>query len=263
MVNNTELELVSQRGWRRGLDNLLDNEFGRWWRTRRWWVQALIWGSVVGFLLGAMIGQGDIDRKTLVMLYGAFASMFPAVAVIILMQSALVGEKASGTAAWVLSKPVSRPAFVLSKLVANALTVLAVIVAFPGLLAYILIGIALGHPINPLHFLAGLGIVWLFLLYFLAFTLMLGALLKSRGAVIGIALGLLFAEQYIVGLVPFLKYALPWTLTVPYGNFDNTTLAMLLQGQPVGSCVPQVLILCAEIALFVMIAIWRFNREEL
>ncbi len=83
MANDSELILVSERGWRRGFDNLLDNEFGRWWRTRRWWTQALIWVAVIGFLMGAIITQGGADRETVTLIYGIFASMFPAVAVII------------------------------------------------------------------------------------------------------------------------------------------------------------------------------------
>jgi ABC-2 type transport system permease protein len=263
MTNDRELILVSERGWRRGLNNLLDNEFGRWWRTRRWWVQALIWTGVIGFLLGAIVTQGGADKETLVMVYGIFASMFPAVAVIIMMQSALIGEKSTGTAAWVLSKPVSRPAFIIAKLLANSLTVLVVMVVVPGLVAYPLISIALGGLFNPLLFLAGLGVIWLTLLWYLTLTLMLGALLKSRGAVIGIALALLFAQQYIIGLIPALKVALPWTLTMPLNNTNGALLPMLLQSRPVASFLPQVLIIGLEIVLFVVLAVWRFTKEEL
>ncbi len=62
------------------------------------------------------------------MIYAVFAGMFPAVAVVIIMQGVLVGEKRDGTAAWVMSKPISRPAFILSKVLANSLGVLATMV---------------------------------------------------------------------------------------------------------------------------------------
>jgi ABC-2 type transport system permease protein len=194
--------------------------------------------------------------------YSLFASMFPAVAVIITMMGVVIGEKSDGTAAWVLSKPVSRPAFILAKLVANSLTVLVVMVVIPGLVAYPLIGLALGSLVNPLRFLAGLGVIWLALLFFLSLTLMLGAFLKSRGAVIGIALALLFAQQYLLGMLPVLKFALPWTLTVPLNNSNTALLPMLLQNQPVAAFLPQVLIIFAESVLFVVLAVWRFNKEE-
>ena len=263
MANDGNLILVSERGWRRGLNNLLDNEFGRWWRTRRWWVQALIWVGIIGFLMGSIISQGGADKQTVTLIYGIFASVFPTVAVIIQMQSVLIAEKKDGTAAWVLSKPVARPAFILAKLIANSLSVLAVMVIIPGLVAYPLLSYAMGGLLNPLLFLGGLGVIWLALLWYLTLTLMLGAFLKSRGAVIGIALALLFIQQYLFGLLPALKVALPWTLTVPVNNSTDSLLPMLLQGQPVLHYLPQVLILCVEIVVFVVLAVWRFNKEEL
>jgi len=263
MANDSELTLVSQRGWRRGFDNLLDNEFGRWWRTRRWWIQSLIWVAVIGFLMGSIIMQGGNDSETVTLIYGIFASIFPAVAVIIQMQSSLIGEKSDGTAAWVLSKPASRPAFILAKLVANSLSVLVTTVLIPGLVAYPLLSYAMGHFLNPLIFLAGLGVIWLSLLWYLACTLMLGAFLNSRGAVIGISLGLLFIQQYLFGLTPLLKSVLPWTLTVPVNNSNDALLPVLLQGGPVAAFLPQVIIICVEIGLFVWLAVWRFNKEEL
>jgi ABC-2 type transport system permease protein len=263
MANDGELILVSQRGWRRGLNNLLDNEFGRWWRTRRWWVQALIWTALIGFLLGSVVLKGGVDFATATLVYSIFASMFPAVAVIIAMQSALVGEKASGTAAWVLSKPVSRPAFVLAKLVANGLSVLVTTVFIPGLVAYPMLSRVMGGLLNPLLFLAGLGVIWLALLWYLAFTLMLGALLKSRGAVIGIALAVTFFQQYLLGFLPQLKIALPWTLTAPVSDVNEVVVPLLLQGKPVAAFLPQLIIIFAEIVLFVVLAVWRFRKEEL
>ena len=129
MPNDSELIPVREVGWRRGLSNLLDNEFGRWWRTRRWWTQALMWAGIIGFLLGALVLRGnEEDRAGSILFYGIIASIIPSIAVIIMMQSALIGEKHNGTAAWVLSKPVARTAFILAKLVANSLTVLVTLV---------------------------------------------------------------------------------------------------------------------------------------
>ncbi len=263
MANDSTLVLVTERGWRRGLNNLLDNEFGLWWRTRRWWTQALIWTVLIGFLLGTVVFQGNADEATATMVYSIFAGVFPSVAVIITMQSALVGEKASGTAAWVLSKPASRPAFILAKLVANGLSVLVTMVVIPGLVAYAVMSIALGNPLNPLLFLAGMGVIWLELLWYMALTLMLGAFLNSRGAVIGIAIALLGLQQFVVGLVPQLKFFLPWTLTAPVSGNNEVVVSLLLQGKPVAAFLPQVIFVFLEAVLFVVLAVWRFSKEEL
>ncbi len=263
MANDNTLVLVTERGWRRGLSNLLDNEFGRWWRTRRWWTQALIWTALIGFLLGTVILKGGMDVPTATLVYSIFASMFPAVAVIITMQSALVGEKASGTAAWVLSKPASRTAFVLAKLVANGLSVLATLIVIPALVAYPLLNRVMGALLTPLNFLAAIGVLWLALLWYLSLTLMLGALLNSRGAVIGIALAATFFQQYLLGFLPQLKVVLPWTLTAPVSDTNEVVVPLLLQGRSVAAFLPQILFIFVEIVLFIILAVWRFNREEL
>jgi ABC-2 type transport system permease protein len=263
MSGNSAFELVSENGWIRGLRNLIDNESAGWWKTRRWWVQCLIWGGMIGFMLGTILfGTPDFKLEDGVMIYGVFAGMFPAVAVIIIMQGVLVGEKKDGTAAWVLSKPASRPAFILAKLVSNSLGVLATMVALPGLVAYLLFFIRLNHALDPLAFLAALGILFLNLLFYLTLTLMLGAIFNSRGAVIGIALAFLFLQQYLVGLLPALRYALPWTLVIPLNNQTEAVVPALLVGQPIYSYLP-ILAVGVECILFVLVALWRFNREEL
>ena len=51
------------------------------------------------------------DGPPVLFMYGIFGGMFVAFGVMIIMQRVLVGEKRSGTAAWVLSKPVTRTGF--------------------------------------------------------------------------------------------------------------------------------------------------------
>jgi ABC-2 type transport system permease protein len=262
MSGNSDFELVSERGWRRGFNNLLNNEFSRWWKTRMWWVQCLIWVGIIGFMLGAvMFSSSDFNLTDGVMFYTIFAGMFPAVAVVIIMQGVLVGEKKDGTAAWVMSKPVARPAFILSKLLANSLGVLGTMVVLPGVVAYVLFLIRMQTPLDPLRFLAALGIIFLNQLFYLTLTLMLGSLFNGRGPVIGIALAFLFLQQYLVGLLPVLRYLLPWTLVIPLNNETNAIVPSLLSGQPIYSYIP-LLAVAVECILFVLVAVWRFNREE-
>lgn len=262
MAGNSAFELVTERGWRRGLNNLLGNELAHWWMTRQWWTQCLIWVGVVGFMLAAVIFSGPSFQFTDgVMLYSIFASLFPAVGVIILMQGALVGEKQDGTAAWVLSKPASRTAFILSKLAANSLGVLVTMVLVPGFVAYILLSYSQKAALDPLPFLAAWAIIFLNHFFYLTLTLMLGALFSSRGPVIGIALAFLFLQQYLIGLLPLLRYLLPWTLAVPLNDQAQAVVPALLQGQPVYSWIPVVAVLLESI-LFVLVAMRRFEQEE-
>jgi ABC-2 type transport system permease protein len=262
MSGNSAFEMVSERGWRRGLGNMLDNEFAHWWGTRMWWVQCLIWIAVVGFFLGAVIfGSSTFQYSEAVMLYSIFAGLFPAVGVIIIMQNTIVGEKRDGTAAWVLSKPVSRPAFILSKLLANSLGVLVTMVLVPGLAAYALLSLASKAMLDPLHFLLAFGVIFLSHLFYLTFTLMLGTFFRGGGPVIGLALALLFLQQYLVGLLPVTRYLVPWTLVIPLNNTNNAVVPNLLQGQPAGSYT-LIAAVAVEIVLFTLISVYRFNREE-
>ncbi|MGE5220815.1 MAG: ABC transporter permease [Omnitrophica WOR_2 bacterium] len=264
MSGNEAFEMVGERGWRRGLSNMFTTEMGRWWGTSLWWIQILIWAGIVGFMMVAVIFRETPDetaKTASIMIYSLFAGIFPAIAVIIIMQDALVGEKQSGTAAWVLSKPVSRPAFILSKLVANSIGVLATIVILPGIVAFILMAFGGKFQIEMLPFLAAMGVIFLVQLYFLTLVLMLGSLLNNRGAVIGIALGFLFLQQYIIGWRPVLKNFLPWTLAVPLNNQNDAMVVSLLSGTPIPSLLPLVII-SIEIVVFVLITLWRFEKEE-
>jgi ABC-2 type transport system permease protein len=264
MAGNSAFEMVNERGWRRGLGGILHSEFFRWWKTRMWWVQCLIWVGIIGFMLGAILFGSPNDppgNDVVAVLYAVFAGLFPAVGVVIIVQGAVVGEKRDGTAAWVLSKPVTRPAFILSKLIANSVGVLATMVILPGILAYTLQAVAARNPWSLPGFLMGLSVVFLSNFFFLSLTLMLGTFFSSRGPVIGIALGLLFMQQYLVGLLPILRYFLPWNLVIPIGQPVDSVVACLLMGSHNYSPIP-ILFVSLESLLFLLIALWRFNREE-
>jgi ABC-type transport system involved in multi-copper enzyme maturation permease subunit len=262
MSGNSDFTLVSESGWQRGLNNLLDNEFAGWWKTKMWWVQCLIWTSVIVFMLGGVIfSSKNFDFTEGIMLYSIFAGLFPAVGVVIIMQDALVGEKTTGTLAWVLSKPVARPAIILSKAAANSLGILVTMVLVPGVFAYALLSVASKAALNPIPFLEAWGIIFLSHLFYLTFTLMLGAFFNARGPVIGLALGLLFLQQYLVGLLPIFRYLLPWTLAIPLNNQNDAIVPALLSGAPMVTYLP-ILCVAVECVLFVLLALWRFNKDE-
>jgi ABC-2 type transport system permease protein len=265
MSGNSAFELVNERGWRRGVGNMLRNEMGLWWKTRRWWVNCLIWGGSVGFILGGMLFGRSATNHTgeaVAIVYAIFAGMVPAVAVVIMMQSAVVGEKKDGTAAWVLSKPVTRPAFILSKLIANSLSMLATMVILPGVVAYALYAVASGTPWNLIEFLAAMSVIFLFNFYFLSLTLMLGTFFSSGGPVIAIALALLLLQQYLVVILPILIYILPLNLVMQTGAQVDAVVPSLILGYHNYSIIP-ILVVALESILFLLVGVYRFTREEL
>jgi ABC-2 type transport system permease protein len=130
---------------------------------------------------------------------GAFAT---AIGVITTAQGANVREKQLGTAAWILSKPVSHSAFVLAKFVGYATGFLNLAIMLPSAIFYGQSLLLAGRAPEPAGFLAGVGIVVLHTLFYLALTLMLGTLFNTRGPIGGIAMGVLFAGFLLPNVMP-------------------------------------------------------------
>jgi ABC-2 type transport system permease protein len=263
MSGNESFEMLSGHGWERGLNNLLRSGLARWFKTRMWWIQCLIWGGIIGILLSAMVFNSQPPGfNDLLMIFAVSVGLFPAVGVTIIMQDALVGEKREGTAAWVLSKPVTRPAFVLSKVIANALGVLVTMVVVPCALAFALISLTDYPAIDPLGFIGAMGVIFISHFFFLSLTLMLGAFFSSRGPVIGIPLAILFFQQNILGFLPSLRYFLPWNLVIPLGNTNPLVLSLMMRSSVQSDHLITLVVILIESILFLLIGLWRFNREE-
>jgi hypothetical protein len=265
-MNTESLTLVPSRGrgWAIGLGNMLEKENGTWWRTRRWWILGALWPIVLnGSLLLFMLGGMQADAATA--LFMGLAGAFLPVAAIILGQDSLLKEKHSGTAAWVLTKPVGRPAFILAKVIANGLGLVATGIVLPGLIAWVQIAVFAGARITLPSFAAAMGLVCLNLLFYLALALMLATLFTARGPGLGITLGMLLGYQ-LLGMVPAVKYVpwlgqvMPWGLLSGFGK-DAPLVAYLITGQPLPTVMP-IVATAAWCVLFVLVGIWRFRREE-
>lgn len=262
-AGNGVFRLKEGTGWSRGLDNLLGAELGRWFRTKKWWVQILLWAVIINAILVlVVISEGDTGSSDTVMLFNVFLGIFATFGVCILMQGTIVAERQSGTAAWVLSKPVSRPAFLLAKLMANSLGIALTIVLVQGLIAYLLIYVGSGTLLPPLRFLGGLGVQLVHLFFYITFTLMLGAAFSKRGPVIAIPMLYLFAQELLMGIFPKLATIHPWTLVVPPdgSEYPSVAVALMVGSEPL-SYLPLATTLGASV-LFVALALWIFERQE-
>lgn len=250
-------------GWRTGLEPLFSAGIRQWFGTRSWWVQSLVWMAIaVTVVAGLLWGTGDeIDTQTAVFVYSVMNGVAASVVACIVLQDAIVGEKRSGTAAWVLSKPASREAFVLAKWVPNTLGLLVTSVLAPGVAVWGVLSLA-GEIFAPLRFLGGTTVIGLNVLFFLTLTLMLGTLTDSAGGVIGGALGLLFGQQFVAGLSPVLLHILPFTLVYPLGEDAPSLAAAVITGAEPYSWWPAVVALVA-VPLMLAVALRRFARAEL
>jgi ABC-2 type transport system permease protein len=271
MSANASLRLrrVAEKGWRRGLGNLLRGEYSTWFKSSRWWKHLLMWFSIINGMMVIMIiaaakeARDGAEGPPMLLMYGIFGGMFVAFGVMIIMQRVLVREKNSGTAAWVLSKPVTRTAFVVSRLVVNSIAILLTSVIVPGVILYITLGLLsdLGW-LSPLGFIAALLMVSLHTFYWIALVLMMGTLFESSGAVIAVPMALFFIFWMGTGLVPALIYISPLLLTFsPAPEQMNSLVGSFMTGEPVFSWLPLIstVVFCV---VFIVAAVWRFNRQE-
>lgn len=265
---NSAMTMETGAGWTRGLRNMLAGELVGWFGTRTWLTQIFIWALSINaiYLMTALTAKApDFDVTAI---FCIFMGLAGPIGVTIVMQNEVIGEKRSGTAAWLLSKPLSRPAFILSKFVANTLGIAVTMVLAQGLIAYLITGLAAGTWIPPLDWLAALGALFVNILFYLTLTLMLGVLFEHPAPVIGLPLAFLFAQQFLAPKLaqinPALANLLPWTLAIPANgsaaNAQSVSMA-LMAGQP--APLTAVYFALAASAVFVAIAIVVFRRQEL
>ena len=254
------------RGWRMGLRNMLSKETAAWWRTRRWWIQILV---AVLILNGSLaLNLRDPQRMSVDLQAINFlntAALFVPILIVVLTQDSILGERHSGTTAWVLSKPLQRPAFILSKLIAYGLSFLVTWVLIPNIIFYFQLVAAGRVGLSIPGFIGLIGLSFLNLLFYMTLALMLATLFNSRAPGLGISLLIAWAgpmqilakpmEEY----VPWLENILPWKLL---SSFGEPPLAGYLA---LGAHLPTVVPIIATVlwcALFVGMALWRFRREE-
>jgi ABC-2 type transport system permease protein len=257
---------VSAGDWLGGFGNLFNKELGEWFGSRRWLSQSLIWLLIINGMLAFILfivplmdpSESLPPEETLgeaLAVYYGFAAIFGTIGMIILAQDEIIREKQSGTAAWALSKPVTRPAFILSKLVSNVIGALVVIVGLPAVVAYGEVFLNTGTALPVLPFIASLGILMTGLIFFLTLTIMLGTIFEQRGPVLGIAVGVFLGGMIFSYFLPQIGFVLPV-------NIRDIAGAVVMQ-QPLPVLAISQLVCTGLLSLvFTFVAIWRFGREE-
>lgn len=266
MAADVSLQQITGASWRRGLRPLLRRESRKWWNGRFGLTQLIIWPALLnGFLAfalfvlphlasadGVTITSAEAQEMGRQMFFG-MGLMALSIGAIVLLQDVIIEEKLSGTAEWILSKPLSRTAYVLAKLLPNLLGMAVTMLLIPGAIGYWLFNQAAPGMIVIDRFLASWGIVALNLLFYVTLTIMLGVFLKSRTLLLGVAMGTLFGGQ----VLPVGQLALytPWPL------FQMVLLPVM--GQPIAPELVTVLVSTAVWSLiFMTAAIWQMNRVE-
>lgn len=282
MSTTQALQLKNNSGQLTGFGNLFARESRKWWRTNRWWMQSLIWLTILnGFVIfGLFVMPGIIEQTATEMeqaaqsgaealtatefqqdipniLFG-MATFFLPVGVIILVQSQVYAEKRSGVAAWILSKPVARPAYLLAKWVSDAIGILLVMIVLQMSLAYLLLRTTI--EVNSADFLLAVGMLVMLLLFYQSFTLMMSVIGQSTEVVMGASLGFLLGgmilKDVLTQVVGELVFLMPWALP--------DAISLTLAGVSLPDALQRTLIAVPVLTVMCLVVmVWQFRRQEL
>jgi ABC-2 type transport system permease protein len=252
VTTDDEIKTSGDFGPMAGFRSMLRKENARWWNLRSLTFQLVIWLVVLNALVAVMLfivpaidndaasqqtanssngsvpvpsaaphvpasKQNVADSGMSVFFQLAGFAVF--IGAVIFGHDVLLKERESGTAAWLLSKPLSRKAFVFSKVLAVVLGVLVIILLGQGIITYALCSLELGSPMPVLPFMAGLGVLSLGVLFYLTMAIALGVFTLSRGITLGLPLILGITGGFFLGIfqalgtLKELGYLVPWNLT--------------------------------------------------
>jgi len=266
MSSNAELQMVVGNGRFRGFGNLLQRENQNWWPLRRALSRAALWV----FLLNGIVALSlfvfptltdpegnllfeDNPLQTSSEMFVGLAAVALAIGVIVALQDSIIEEIQLGTAAWVMSKPVSRTAFVAAKLVASVLGLLFLMILPVALVAYGLFWLYEPGAFAPFNFAGMMAVVTLHALFYLTLALLMGTLTTRRSVLLAVTLGSLLGG----GMVPIkaLVQISPWQLQqvgmMTLNGVPLDSLALTMIGATIVWCV-----------VFLVAAVWRFQRSE-
>ena len=209
-----------------GFRNLLARENKVWWRSKRWLIVLVLGFGLNAFLAFALFAlppmaaaQGDsIDAAEAgLQIFFGMGFMLFALMVIILTQDAIIGERQTGIAEWVLSKPVSREAYIASKLIAATLPILVLMIGVQSAIGYGLFQLA--NVAVGWGYLAAVGLMTLHTLFYLILSVALGVLTENRGVLLAVSLGSLLGGSLLVNFAGPLTLWTPWPLGQLAGAF--------------------------------------------
>jgi ABC-type transport system involved in multi-copper enzyme maturation permease subunit len=271
MSSGKTLQPVIEHGWRSGFVNLLRKESSLWWGTRKWWVQTLVWlaisNGIIAFILwgvplidpSAEVTLDGSGTNELIRVFLQLETFFASFGVMVLSQGLIVNEKKFGTAAWVLSNPVSRSSIIYSKLVGHGWAMFIILIVVQSLVVYLQLALKAGTYFNPVPFITATGVLCLLLLFYLVLALMLGTLFNSTGPVIGIpiavGIGMSILPQFLGTLVPWLMSILP-------GRLGDVALAFGAKLPLPADWYFPLVSTGVLIVIFIAVAIVRLGREE-
>jgi ABC-2 type transport system permease protein len=275
MTANSQFHLVQENRRLRGFSNLFKKENQAWWKTRRWWINLILWAGILGGLVIMMLfilpplAEATNDPNVAEMggpipfalemgrtVFFELGTMAVAIGVIILSLDLIIDEKDSGVAEWILSKPVARRSYILAKLAANTIAILLLLLVVPGMIVYGLFYLRSGDLFPVIPFLSAMGMMTVHAMFYLTLTVMAGTLFNNRAGVLAVSFGTLFGGAMLGGFLQPLLFATPWNLA--------RTASAVASSAPIPTDIVLYPILFTVLwsVLFGILAIWRFNKAE-
>ena len=296
IATDRRLESIGNFGPLAGFDNMLSKENERWWNLKSIAIKFIVWTLIVNVLVAAsmyfipmlistdmkekMANSSDELTRNMVIsgkldftpdnVAGLGRSVFFSIAgftmfigAVIYAHDAILKERESGTAAWLLSKPVSRKAVVLSKILGISFGMITIILLVQGLITYLMCSFVQGRPLPLIPFFGGIGVLGIGLLFYLVLAMMLGALSLSRVITLGVPIILNLMGTFILstikgqGIIDLLGYLMPWNIT-GYATLIAAENPMALDHYWPWPIIATVFL----IIVFVLVAVDRFERLE-
>ncbi len=208
-------------------------------------VEAIGGGQFEGMIPEPVVGDAVVQFTKNMGQFGAL------IAILVTMGS-VATEKERGTAAFLLTKPITRSAFVTAKVVAIG-GLLALALAVAGTLCWIYTTI-LFEPLPVAGFAAAVALVWLSLAVFAALTFLASVTTRSALVAGGVGFGLLL----VAGILSALPGIGPYLPTSLWGAADVLALGTIPEPL-VGPVLANVALAAAALGL----ALWSFRRQEL
>jgi ABC-2 type transport system permease protein len=178
-------------------------------------------------------------------------SQFAIILALLLPMGAVALEKDKGTAAMMLVKPLPRWIFLLTKFLALGFTFL-IGIALAGMMGYLYTWY-LFAPMNLGAWVAINLMLWLYVMVYVAMTLLFSTLVRSQAAAAGMSFGVLIVLS-IIGSIPTIAKHLPAQLVVWSGE--------LMMGA--GTAYWSSLVVSVGIVVgSYCLAWWVFRRQEL
>jgi len=246
-----------------GLRSLIALENGRWTKSYNWLKSCLVWLTIFnGLMLLVLVyapgltGAAPDVATGLNMVYQMLGGVCP-IGAIIIVHNSLISEKENGTAAWVLSAPVSRASMIISKLGVNLLYTTSITIVLQSVVSYYIIQYATNVSLPIASYYLGVAQMALYLAFWVTLTIMLGVVLDNRGTVMGTSLGIMYLHGPVANLasryIPFIAQLMPSAL-----------LNSAISSATGGAFSPYaIIVVFMWIILFALFACLRFEELEL